>query len=181
MALYDIASQHAGLPLYEFLGGKNDKSLFTDMTVSIGEPEKMAANALKYKEAGFTAIKVKLGQSKEKDVERIRSIRLAIGKDIPLRIDANQGWATADNAIAVLQALAPFNIEHCEEPIARYRFMELAKVSAASPIPIMADESCGDDHDAERLISLKACPMFNIKLGKSSGFYKGLKIAQAGQ
>ena len=79
MALYDIASQNAGLPLYEYLGGKNDKSLFTDMTVSLGEPEKMAADALKFKEAGFTAIKVKLGQSKEKDIERIRAIRLAIG------------------------------------------------------------------------------------------------------
>ena len=104
MALYDIASQHAGLPLYEFLGGKTDKQLFTDMTVSIGEPEKMAADALKYKEAGFTAIKVKLGQSKEKDVERIRAIRLAIGKDIPLRIDANQGWKVK-TAIDILQAL----------------------------------------------------------------------------
>jgi L-Ala-D/L-Glu epimerase len=58
--------------------------------------------------------------------------------------------------------------------------MELNKVSEASPIPIMADESCGDEYDAERLIQLNACKMFNIKLGKSSGFYKGLKIAQLG-
>ena len=100
--------------------------------------------------------------------------------DHPLRIDANQGWDTADNAIRVLQALGPFNIEHCEEPIARHRFMELSRVSAASPIPIMADESCGDEHDAERLIALRACAQFNIKLGKSSGFYKGIQIAQLG-
>ena len=58
--------------------------------------------------------------------------------------------------------------------------MELARVSAASPIPIMADESVGDEHDAERLIALKACPMFNIKLGKSSGFLKGRRIAELG-
>ena len=181
MALHDIAAQHAGVPVYRFLGGKKNKILETDMTVSIGDANKMKADAIRFKEQGFPAIKVKLGETLEKDVERIKAIREGIGLEHPLRIDANQGWATADNAIAVLQALAPFNIEHCEEPIARYRFMELAKVSAASPIPIMADESCGDDHDAERLISLKACPMFNIKLGKSSGFYKGLKIAQVGQ
>ena len=77
-------------------------------------------------------------------------------------------------------ALGEFNIEHCEEPISRYRFMELSKVAAASPIPIMADESCGDEWDAERLITLKACQQFNIKLGKSSGFYKGKKIAELG-
>ena len=40
----------------------------------------------------------------------------------------------------------------------------------------MADESCCDEHDAERLIQLNACPLFNIKLGKSSGFYKAMKI-----
>jgi L-alanine-DL-glutamate epimerase-like enolase superfamily enzyme len=43
----------------------------------------------------------------------------------------------------------------------------------------MADESCGDDHDAERLIRLRACPMFNIKLGKSGGIYKAQKIISA--
>jgi L-alanine-DL-glutamate epimerase-like enolase superfamily enzyme len=95
-----------------------------------------------------------------------------------LRIDANQGWKTADEAIAVLHALAPFNVEHCEEPIPRWRFMELSKVSAASPIPIMADESCSDDHDVQRLIDLKACSMINIKLGKSSGLVKAMKMVE---
>ncbi|HEU4470157.1 MAG TPA: dipeptide epimerase [Flavisolibacter sp.] len=180
IALHDIAGQHAGVPVYELLGGSNSKLLETDMTVSIGSPEKMRADAVRFKEQGFPAIKVKLGESKEKDVARIKAIREGIGDAHPLRIDANQGWQTADRAIEVLQALAPFKIEHCEEPILRHRFMELNRVSAASPIEIMADESCGDEHDAERLISLKACSMFNIKLGKSSGFYKGLKIARLG-
>ena len=180
MALHDIAAQHAGVPLYKFLGGEKNKVLETDMTVSIGDPEKMKADAIRFKEQGFPAIKVKLGESLEKDVERIKTIREGIGNEHPLRIDANQGWQTAENAIAILQALGAYNIEHCEEPILRHRFMELNKVSAASPIPIMADESCGDDHDAERLIQLNACSMFNIKLGKSSGFYKALKIAQLG-
>src|SRR4029079_7816142 len=131
--------------------------------VSIGDPDKMKSDAAKFKQQGFPAIKVKLGETKEKDVARIQAIRDDTRPDLPLRIDANQGWKTADYAIEVLQALGEFNIEHCEEPILRHRFMELGKVSAASPIPIMADESCGDDHDAERLIQLKACRMFNIK------------------
>lgn len=181
MALHDVASQHAGVPLYKFLGGSKSKLLETDMTVSIGDPQKMAADAVRFQREGFPAIKVKLGGTKEDDVARIKAIREAIGTEHPLRIDANQGWGTADYAVDVLKALAPYNIEHCEEPISRHRFMELPKVSAESPIPIMADESCGDDHDAERLIALKACPMFNIKLGKSGGFYKGKKIAQLGE
>ena len=180
IALHDIAAQHAGIPIYQFLGGKKNKVLETDMTVSIGDPQKMKEDALRFKKEGFPAIKVKLGGSKEEDIARIKAIREAIGREHPLRIDANQGWKTADYAIEVLQALGEFNIEHCEEPISRYRFMELSKVSAASPIPIMADESCGDEWDAERLIQLKACQQFNIKLGKSSGFFKGKKIAELG-
>jgi L-alanine-DL-glutamate epimerase-like enolase superfamily enzyme len=179
MALYDLAAQHKGLPLYKFLGGRKDKIITTDMTVGIGSPEKMAADALRFKEAGFPAIKVKLGQSTEIDVARIKAIRLAVGNELPLRIDANQGW-TVPTAIATLQALEPYNIEHCEEPIARWNFMELSKVKQASPIKIMADESCCTQHDANRLATLQACDYFNIKLGKSGGIFNALQIVEAG-
>lgn len=177
MALYDIASQHAEVPLYAFLGGSNTKTIITDYTVSIGDPGKMAADALKIKNQGYPAIKVKLGKNGKTDIERIRAIRAAVGNDIPIRIDANQGWKV-NEAIETLNALAEFNIQHCEEPIARWKFMKLKKVNKNSPIPIMADESCGDDHDAERLIELDACDYFNIKLCKSGGIFKALNIVK---
>src|SRR4030095_16514622 len=71
IALYDIASQNANLPLFRFLGGDNKKSLITDYTVSLGDSNKMANDAQKIKDNGFQVIKVKLGESKDKDVERI--------------------------------------------------------------------------------------------------------------
>jgi len=177
IALYDIASQHAGLPLYKFIGGENNKTIITDYTVSVGDPQQMAADAVKIKAAGYPAIKIKLGKNGKTDVVRIKTIREAVGNEIPLRIDANQGWAV-DEAIETLQALAVYDIQHCEEPIARWNFMQLPRVKKASPIPIMADESCGDEHDAERLIQLQACDYFNIKLGKSGGIFKALKMAR---
>lgn len=175
IALYDIASKHAGVPLYKFLGGKKNKKLITDYTVSIGNPEKMATDALKIKNSGYKVIKIKLGENKEIDVERIKAIRKAIGGKIPIRIDANQGW-DAKTAIKVLQALRDYNIQYCEEPIPRWNYLNLKKVKKKSPIPIMADESCCDHHDAERLIQLRSCDMFNLKLGKSSGLLKAKKI-----
>jgi L-Ala-D/L-Glu epimerase len=177
MALYDMASQHAGVPLYQFLGGKNNKTIITDYTVSIGDPQKMAADALKIKEEGYPAIKVKLGNNGDLDVVRIKAIREAVGNEIPLRIDANQGWSV-EEAIATLRTLGKYDIQHCEEPIPRWNFMQLPKVRQASPIPIMSDESCGDEHDAERLIDLKACDYLNIKLGKSGGLFKALKMVK---
>ncbi len=175
IALYDIASQAAGLPLYAFLGGKNNKILKTDYTVSINEPEQMVADAQEIKDRGFEVIKVKLGNDPDKDIFRIKAIRRQIGNEIPLRLDANQGW-NADSAIRVLNELADLNIQFCEEPIARWNYMELARISRESKVMIMADESCCDHHDAQRLIDLGAAPSFNIKLGKSSGIFKAQKI-----
>lgn len=174
IALYDIAAQNAGLPLYAFLGGSKSKEIITDYTVSIDEPKKMAADAVKIKANGFQVIKVKLGQQ-QKDVERIRLIREAVGMGIPIRIDANQGWDVA-GTIRILNELAVYNIQHCEEPIPRWNYMELAAIRKQSPIKIMADESCCDHHDAKRLIDLNACDYFNVKLGKSGGIFKALKI-----
>lgn len=175
IALYDIAAQSAGLPLYAFLGGKNNKTLLTDYTVSLGNQEQMAADAQVIKDRGFQVIKVKLGDNPEKDICRIKAIRAQIGDEIPLRLDANQGWSV-DSAIHVLNKLTPSNIQFCEEPIARWNYMELPRIRKESPIMIMADESCCDHHDAKRLIDLNAVPAFNIKLGKSSGIFNALKI-----
>ena len=180
MALYDIAAQHAGMPLYKFLGGKKNKSVFTDMTVGLGEANAMAASALRFKQQGFPAIKVKLGETTEKDVARIKAIREAVGEDIPLRIDANQGW-DVPTAIATLNALASYDIEHCEEPIARWNFMALPELRKQVPIKIMSDETCCGHHDAERLAQLKACDYFNIKLGKSGGIYDAMKIVKVAE
>ena len=177
MALYDIAAQHAGVPLYQFLGGENKKDIVTDYTVSIGDPEKMAADAKKIQDQGYPAIKIKLGKHGPTDVLRIKAIRGAVGNELPLRIDANQGWGV-EEAITTLKELARFGIQHCEEPIPRWAFLELPKVKRESPIPIMCDESCGDHYDADRLIQLNACDQLNIKLGKSGGIFKALKIAR---
>ena len=177
IALHDIASRVAGMPLYQFLGGENSKKIFTDYTVSIGTPEKMAADALKIVKNNFPVIKVKLGGKEEEDFLRMQMIREKVGKEISIRIDANQGWTT-ESAIRILNKLKEFNIQHCEEPISRKEFMSLAKIKAKSPIPIMADESCFDEIDAKRLIDLKACDRLNIKLGKSGGIFKAKKIIQ---
>jgi L-alanine-DL-glutamate epimerase-like enolase superfamily enzyme len=175
MAFYDLLALRADMPLYQLLGGSNNREVYTDMTISIGDPEKVAGDAMAFKKAGFPAIKVKLGTNAKEDVARIKAIREAVGPDYPIRIDANQGWDTI-TAIETLKALEPFGIEHCEEPIPHWNNRELVKVRENSPIPIMADESVFDHHDAFRLASMGACDYFNIKFSKSGGINNALKI-----
>jgi L-alanine-DL-glutamate epimerase-like enolase superfamily enzyme len=102
------------MPLYAFLGGSKNKEIITDYTVSIDDPKKMADDAVKIKSNGFQVIKVKLGHPAH-DIERIRLIREAVGMEIPIRIDANQGW-NVSQTISILNELALYNIQHCEEP-----------------------------------------------------------------
>ncbi len=175
MCLYDIGAKKKGVPLYEFLGGRK-KEIQTDLTIGIDTPEKMASKAIKYIEDGVKIIKVKLGKNGKEDVERIKQIRNAIGNDITLRVDANQGW-NFDTALDTLNAITPFNIQFCEQPMHHKNDKLLPTLKSLVKIPIMADESVFDHHDAERIIESGGCDYINIKLAKSGGILEALKIA----
>ncbi len=174
MALYDLAAKNAHLPLYKFLGGKL-KPLQTDLTIGIDTPENMAAKAVEFINCGVKILKVKLGKNATEDVERIKQIRKKIGTGIKMRIDANQGWSF-DDAKFMLHALAAFDIEFCEQPMHRNDDNNLPELKKHSSIPIMADESVFDHHDATRLIAAGACSFINIKMAKSGGILEALKI-----
>ena len=174
MALYDLAARHAGLPLYAFLGGER-RSFWTDDTIGLDTPEAMAEAAVDVLGRGFPAVKAKLGTGPQEDVARIRAIRKAIGGEVPLRIDANQGW-DVPTAVQVLRELTAFDIEYCEQPVARWDVEGLCRVRAASRIPIMADEALFDHHDALHLARIGACDYFNIKLAKCGGIHTALRI-----
>ncbi|HRH67377.1 MAG TPA: dipeptide epimerase [Bacteroidia bacterium] len=180
IALYDIIGKIRSVPVYQLLGGNCIRELFTDYTVSLGPKAKMISDAIRIKEEGYRYIKIKLGDTAEKDIERIQCMREAVGTEIPFRLDANQGW-DFQTAIKVLHAVSTQNIQHCEEPIPRWDFMNLPMLRKQSPVPIMADESCCDHHDAERLIALQACDSINVKLGKSAGIFKAKKIISLAQ
>ncbi len=174
MALYDIASQNANKPLYEFLGGTK-KEMLTDITVGIGSPETMVTQANAFVENGATILKIKLGKDVLTDVQRIKTIRETVENKIKIRIDANQGW-TYENAKEALTQLGKYNIEFCEQPMRTYNDEYLPELMKVSPIKIMADESVYNHHDALRLIKNNACDYINIKFAKSGGINEALKI-----
>jgi L-Ala-D/L-Glu epimerase len=174
MALYDAAAKLAGMPLYQFLGGSRN-TIVTDETIYLGTPEAMAQDAIGIKERGANAIKVKLGKEPDEDIQRIRAIREAIGEGLPLRVDANQGWDYV-SAVKVLKAIAPYQVEYCEQPVKHWDTDGMARVRAHSPIPICADESLFTHIDALQLVQKQAVDYFNIKLSKSGGIHTALKI-----
>jgi len=175
MVLYDLAAKEANLPLYQYLGGEKRK-IETDLTIGIDSPENMAASAVRNVADGFTILKVKLGKSPEEDLQRIKSIRTAVGPGIEIRVDANQGWSF-DDAVYTLKELAQYEISFCEQPMRTYNDELLPELCRLSPIAIMADESVYTHRDAERIIRNKATKYINIKFAKSGGIHEAGLIA----
>jgi L-alanine-DL-glutamate epimerase-like enolase superfamily enzyme len=174
MALFDIAAKDAGLPLYKFLGG-HKKTIETDMTIGIDTPERMALTAIKHQQNGCRILKIKLGKGLKEDIERVSKIRAAVGNEMIIRLDANQGWSF-DDALFALGALAEYDIEFCEQPMRTWYDDKLPELNLNSPIPIMADESCYNHHDARKLINSQSCKYLNIKFSKSGGILEAQKI-----
>jgi L-alanine-DL-glutamate epimerase-like enolase superfamily enzyme len=181
MALYDLNAKAVGLPLFRYLQGDANKKIYTDMTISLLSKEKMGEKAIKYASDGFPVLKVKLGdRPAHKDIERIEVIREAIGYELPLRIDANQGWNYLES-IRVLEGIQDMNIEHCEAPIPAGNIRDRRRLVDTSPIPIMGDESVFDHKDAYLNLAEGAVDLINIKLGKAGGILNSMKIAGLAQ
>ncbi|MDO5301631.1 MAG: dipeptide epimerase [Tissierellia bacterium] len=176
MALYDLFAQEMNQPLYRLLGG-SEKHLTTDITISVGEVSAMVKDSLRAKELGYEHLKIKVGQGGSEDIERVEEIVRAVGPEVKIRLDANQGWGVRE-AISVLDELHRRDIalELVEQPVAYADLLGLREVKKHSPYPIMADEAVFSLADAHRVLDLQAADIINIKLMKTGGIHEALKL-----
>ena len=181
MALYDLFGQMIQAPVYQVLGGGN-KTITTDITISVNAPEVMAADSRRAVDLGYKTLKIKVGTDSRADLERMKAIREAVGYDIDLRIDANQGWKPKE-AVKLLRQMedAGLNIEFVEQPVHRLDFEGMKHVTDNVSIPVLADESVMSPMDAVTIMQMRAADMVNIKLMKTGGIYNALKICSAAE
>ena len=176
LALYDLLGKRLDVPVYELLGGRTKDSLHINGTCDVQEPELVSEILKRRVKEGFRySIKVKVGTDPTKDIERIRIAREAIGEEIHLIADANQGWDVA-TAIRVLRRMEAFDLQVAEQPVYWRDLCGLAKVTRSTRSSVMADEAVWSPHDAMQVIQMKAAHMINIKLIKSGGLYDAQKI-----
>ncbi len=175
MALYDILGKTAGLPLFRLFGSGRHQ-FETDITTGIDTTEAVVRETKKHADWGYKTLKVKVGTDPDADFARLQAVREAIGYDINVRIDANQGW-TVPQAIYALRKMEKLRVQLCEQPVVASDIAGLKEVREASPIPIMADEACFLPADALKLVRAEACDYFNIKLMKAGGMANAVRIA----
>jgi len=124
------------------------------------------------------AFKPKIGSIPEKDAERLRAIREAVGPDVSLRADANRGYSP-EEAIELCRLAEKHDVglELLEQPVGAYDLPGLARVRNAVDILIEADESCFSPHDARAIVRAGAADVLNIKIAKAGGLGNAMKIA----
>lgn len=176
MAVYDLYAQSCGRPLYQALGGRR-REIETDLTISVNPVDEMVADSLRAVAQGFRILKIKVGRDGMGDVARMEAIRRAVGPDIRLRVDANQGWE-AKQAVRIIRAMEDrgLEVELVEQPVKAQDFVGMQFVTAQVATPILADESVFSAADAIRLIEGRAADWINIKLMKTGGIYGALQI-----
>ena len=177
MAIHDLWARLAGRPLVDLLG-RVHRELPTSITIGILPLDETLAEADEYIARGFRALKVKIGESFEADMELMLRLREHVGPSIALRADANVGYepALVERCHARLRAL---DVEMLEQPSPPARDGELRKLPASVRRWLMADESLHDERDALELArEPRPYGVWNVKLMKCGGIAPARRIAR---
>ena len=169
IALHDLVGKLIGQPWYRLWGLDASKAPSTTYTIGIDTPEVVKEKTLEA--AGrFNILKVKVGL--DSDEEMIRTIRSVT--DVPLAVDANQGWKDRSKALDEIHWLASQGVVMVEQPLPIDRLDDTAWLTERSPLPIFADESVQRLKDIPSLVG--AFNGINIKLMKCTGMREAWKM-----
>lgn len=166
IALWDLAARRAGVPLWRLLGGNPRVSVYASGL----NPDRPEVMALRKRDAGFRAFKLKVGFGRDTDLANLSSLRAALGDEAPIMVDANQAWSLAQ-AIEMVDAMQPFRPAWLEEPIrADEPLSAWISLASASPIALAAGENQRGSDAFTALIESGAVRVLQPDPGKWGGF-----------
>jgi muconate cycloisomerase len=165
-ALWDLQGKALGAPVSDLLGGRiSERVPVIGPVIGVKPPEEMAREATAHVAAGFTTLKLKVGETPERDLARVRAVREAVGPDIGLRVDANDHYRPAD-AIRFIRAIERYEPEHVEQPLPRYDLLGMAEVRRHVGVPVMTDDAVATPQDAMTVVRLGAADRVKVKVTK---------------
>ena len=178
LAIHDLLGKALNVPVFQLLGGKCRDRVQVALEIGGGPPGAMATTCARFVEQGVRAFKPKIGGHPDRDVERLKAIRDAVGRGVTIRADANQGY-TPKEAIRLCRLADKFDVglELLEQPVHYLDLHGMAEVRDAVDTLIEADESCYGIKDAINIIRAGAADVLNIKIEKVGGLYNAKKVA----
>ena len=178
LALWDIRGQAAGMPLCRLLGGTRKPVPAYAGGVSLGyqDPAKLVDEARKSVEAGYKAIKLRVGDSPKRDIERIRAVRKAFGDDLVLLTDANTGYSVAD-ARAAMPAMDELRVGWLEEPFPAHDYRSYRMAAGFGRTPLAAGENHFTRFEFNRVLEDGSISILQPDLSKTGGITEALRIA----
>lgn len=172
IALLDCMGKISGRAIWDILGRPVSKA-FTYSAIISGESLlKTVFLGAYFKGKGYRFIKIKAGE--DNDIQRVRLVRRLSGSS-DIRVDANGAW-DVPKALEMIEKLRAFKISCIEQPTPKGDFDAMQEVADFCPEPVMADESLCTRDDALRLVQMRACDMFNVRLSKCGGIFRSLEI-----
>lgn len=170
IALHDLAGKIIGAPWYKMYGLNKTDVPDTTFTIGIDPDDEVIREKTREALGRFNILKVKVGGADDKRmIEAIRSVT-----DLPLAVDANQGWKDRREALDMIFWLKEKGIVMVEQPMPKHDLDNIAWLTEESPLPIFADESLQRLTDIERLKGVFSG--INIKLMKCTGMHEAWKM-----
>jgi L-rhamnonate dehydratase len=184
IALWDILGKSAKQPVYRLLGGRTKPKIPVYASRLYSTPLKeLAAEAVKYKKAGYKAMKLRFGwgpvdgaEGMQHNVALVRTVREAVGDGIDVMADAYMGW-TLDYAKRMLPLLEPFNLRWLEEPVIPDDIQGYAELRRAGRIPISGGEHEHTLYGFRELIEARAVDYIQFDTNRVGGLTAARKIA----
>jgi muconate cycloisomerase len=178
MALWDLNGRALGVPVHRLLGGRVRERVPLSWSLAVEQPEAELAEARELVARGHRIFKIKTAAHPlAEDVARVRAIREAVGPDVRLRVDANQGW-DRPTALRAIRAMEACDLDFIEQPLPRWDLDGLAEIARSVSVPVMADESCASPQDALAIARRGGVAILALKLTKSAGLANTMAIAR---
>jgi muconate cycloisomerase len=174
VALHDAVGKLYGIPVYQLLGGMYRREVALAHSLGLMDIQVAVDEAKQVVDEGITTLKVKVGIDAKRDIELVRRLRAAVGPEVKLRVDANQGYKSWKEALQVTRVMQGENIWYMEQPCEGLENM--ARVAQNTEVPVMADESAWTAHDVLRIIQFQAAEMLSVYYTKPGGLLKSKKL-----
>jgi muconate cycloisomerase len=174
-AFYDLTGRWLDLPVHKLLGGRLRTHIPVTHSIGLISVAQAEIEATQVAAEGIKTIKIKIGTDPQRDVEMVKAVRRAVGDDVELCVDANEGYRTPGEAITTFRQMEPYRIKYFEQPVMGIERM--AEVARAIDTPVMADESAWNAHDAFQIAERRAAQIVSIYTTKPGGLYRAMEVS----